>query len=76
MPPPENHHVKSERAAMHARMVEGLNTGVDMPQHEIPPWIQRIYVAHGPYQRGLLLGVLLEEMERNAPMEWSDGGSG
>lgn len=61
MPPPENHHVKSERANIRDRYAEGVSAGVELSCNALPAWIAQVYAERGPYERGLLLGVLLEE---------------
>lgn len=61
MPPAVNHAVATEMARLRDRYTEGINAGVELTDDMLPDWIRAFYRAHGAYERGLLLGVLLEE---------------
>lgn len=60
--PAENHHVRAERAWIHERLTDGIKAGVLLQPRDYPEWVRVLYAERGPYERGLLAGVLLEEM--------------
>lgn len=78
-PPPENAHVKAERAHQRAMFTGGINSGADVEltrfdygelvgadddPNQLQPWAFSILSKLTAWQRGYLLGVLLSEDER------------
>lgn len=83
-PPPENAHVRAERAHLRAMFTGGINRGVDVDltnfdrgeivgasddPNQLQPWAFAILSKLTAWQRGYLLGVLLVEDERRSENE-------
>ena len=61
---PDNHSVAQAKQASAKSFRAGVNAGVEATEQ--PPWVREIYSRHPPSERGYLLGVLLEELDRLA----------
>lgn len=62
--PQENADVQQKRRELREHLMNGVSAGVELGVMDYPAWVAQIYRERTPYDRGLLLGVLLEELER------------
>lgn len=60
--PTENTHVRNRRKELRENLLKGVSAGVELTWRDYPDWVAQLYRERTPYERGLLAGVLLEEI--------------
>lgn len=64
MAAPENAGIQAELRTRRDRYAAGVNAGVEMQAQQWPEYVRQLMASSQPYERGVLLGVLLDEWHR------------